>query len=395
MPSQYAPKQFLRQAGSVLLRKYFAAKGVLADLDWAGMEESDTDADAVFNAWQALPEKTKQEIEHDFRDIFELGTADGIRTIIEEGKFREIDLAAELEPHVGFVSKALHVFLSHRRTFEVSGFFDHADNLNGRSWRTRKDMPKKRPDVTQDSLAQLAEAIKAYFQETQGRGQKCKVETYFRGRRRNYFFAYPQDYVDTFIGYDDAGELRRRPHNPAFEIVFIYDADEGTLELYTPGNRQVKQDLQKLFARTILHEELGEENSATAPFQLNALKQRGFGFRTDPDDGITDVRVREMRLSVVGSPHRRITLDAGPKGGRDDIHQFIEDSIDKQRLPLSMVEVTSAVIQMQFANTTGRGRPQKTLTFRVSHPDSCSLKADKPEHLRARKCLKLSEIERA
>lgn len=395
MPSQYAPKQFLRQAEPGLLRKYFASKGALTELDWAAMEASEIDVEAVFSAWQALPEKSQQEIEQDFRDIHELATADGIRTIIEEGQVHDVDLAAELEPCAGFLNKALHVFLNHRRIFEVSGYFDHADNLNGRSWRTRKDMPKKRPDVSQESLAQLAAAIKSYFQENQGRGENCEVDTYFRGRRRNYFFAYPQDYVDTFIGYDADGKLKRRPHNPAFEIVFIYDAEEGTLDLYAPGDKTVKQDLQKLFTRTVLHEDLGEENAAAAAFQLNGLKQRAFGFRTDPEDGITDVRVREMRLSLVGSPHRRITLDAGAKGAKEDIHELIESSLDKQQLPLSMVEVTSAVIQMQFANTTGRGRPQRTLTFRVSHPDSCNLKADRPEHLKARKCLKLSEIERA
>lgn len=393
MPSQYAPKHFLRQVHPGLLQRYFSARSALGNLDWASMEEGDTDVEAVFAAWHALPEQTAQEIEQEFRDVHDLASAEGMRTILEEGQYHSTDLTAELDAHSGFIDKVMHVFLNHRRIFNVACYFDHADALSGRSWHKRKEMPRKKPDVSQGVLDQFGEAIKSYFQETQGRGEHCHVDTYFRGRRRNYFFAYPQDYADTYVGYDGDGTFRRRPHNPAFEIVFVYDENEGTLDLFVQGDKKVRQDLQKLFSRIILHEELGEENAASAPYQLNVLKQRGFAFPTDPADGITDVRVKEMSLSLIGNSRRRITLDVGPKGSREDIHEWIETALHEQRLPMSNVDVKSAVLQLRFANTTGRGRAEKTVTFRVSAPDACSLK-DKPEHLKARKCLRQWEIER-
>ena len=174
-------------------------------------------------------------------------------------------------------------------------------------------------------------------------------------------------------------------------MVFIYDPVDGTLDLYAQGDKNLKQDLQKLFSRAILHEELGEENRNSHPYELNGLKNRAFAFPTDPADRITEVRTRQMRLSIVGNERKRITFEVPPKGAPADIHDLIQEALHEQRLPLSMVNVTSAVIQMRFSN--GNGRRDKTVSFRVSMPDSCNLK-DKPEHLVAKKYLKLWGLER-
>jgi len=124
---------------------------------------------------------------------------------------------------------------------------------------------------------------------------------------------------------------------------------------------------------------------------LNGLKNRAFAFPTEPEDRITEVRLRQMRLSIVGNERKRITFEVPPKGAPADIHDLVQEALHEQRLPLSMVNVTSAVIQMRFNN--GNGRRDKTVSFRISMPDSCNLK-DKPEHLVAKKYLKLWGLER-
>ena len=178
MPSQYAPKHFLRQVPHSLLQRYFSARGVLGDINCAGMEETDTDVEAIFTSWHALPEKTAQGIEQDFRDIHDLASAEGVQTIIEEGQYHSTDLTTELEAHAGFIDKIMHVFLSHNRIFGVACCFDHADNLNGRSWHKRKNLPKKRPDVSAEALSQLGEAIKA---SADHRDRPGSVNSDFRG----------------------------------------------------------------------------------------------------------------------------------------------------------------------------------------------------------------------
>lgn len=255
-------------------------------------------------------------------------------------------------------------------------------------------MPKKKPDVSAKALNELARAVSSYFRENQGRGRHCHVDTYLRGGRYYYFFVYPQDYTDTFIGYTYDGRFERRPQNPAFEVIYVYEPLDGTLDLYAQGNRKIKYDLQKLFGRTILHEEIGEESSKSTPYELNGLKRRDFAFPTDPVDRITEVRVKELRLSIVGSPKQNITFKVDPRGTKDEIYELIDRALYAKQLPMSMLNVGSAVIQMRFDNTGGNGRDTKTVTFMVSYPDSCNLK-DNPEHMVAKRYLKRWGIERA
>lgn len=391
MANDYAPKLFLRQAENALLREYFTARGELGDIDWDNTEE--TDIDAIYAAWQALPEDKAEEIEQQFQDVFDLASAEGIRTLVEEGKFQDIDLTEELDAHDGLLDKSFVVFLRHRDVFILSAILNYADHLNGRYRRKRKDMPKKQPDTSAAAIKELGDAVGAYYRENQGRGKWCDADHYIRADRYHYFFAYPKDYTDTAVEWDDHGCRERRRRNPAFEVIFIYDPVDGTLDLYAQGDKNLKQDLQKLFARAILHEEIGEETRNSQPYELNRLKNRSFAFPTEPEDRITEVRLRQMRLSVVGNERKRITFEVPPKGGPADLHDLMRDALHEQRLPLSMVNVTSAVIQRRFNNANGRGRSEKTVSFRISYPDSCNLK-DKPEHLVARKYLKKWKLER-
>jgi hypothetical protein len=72
----------------------------------------------------------------------------------------------------------------------------------------------------------------------------------------------------------------------------------------------------------------------------------------------------------------------------------MDQALNKEQLPLSMVNVTSAVIQMRFDKSSdAKGRNTKTISFRISYPDSCNLK-DKPEHFVAKKYLKRWGLER-
>ncbi len=396
MSHQYAPKHFLRQTNVALLQKYFADKKLLADIDWT--EDVEKLVNSVSDAWHKLPGNTPVEIDRNFREIFELASTDGLKTVIEEAQqYRKIEITDELKPLDGVLNKIFHVFLYHHEVFEIATRFAHADNLHGRSWNKRKDMPKKKPDISRENLENFEKAISTYLLDTQGRGEKCQVDTYFRGRKKNYFFAYPKDYADTSVEYNADGKLERRPHSPAFEIIFAYDAEEGTLELFAKGDKNLKQALQVLFSKHILHEDLVEAKTVSAPYNLDALKQKGFVFPVDPSDGISDVRIRELCLSVVGRPNHRIIFDVGPVGKKttqDDIYDIMQHALHEAQLPLSQVKVSSVVIQMRFLNTTGSGRPHKTLSFRVSYPDSCNLK-DKEEHLKAKKYLKAWNLESA
>ena len=392
MANDYAPKQFLRQAENGLLEQYFAQRKEQVDVPWDELPE--TDSDTIYEAWQQLPEASVIGIDEDFRNIAQLASGEGIRTLIEEGHFHKVELAPSLDARDGFVNKAFWVFLNQRRVFDVALILDRSDHLNGRYWRMRKDMPKKAPDLSPDAIDELARSLSAYYREKQGRGRHCHVDKYLRADRKHYFFAYPQDYADTFIGYDDKGAFERKRQNPAFEVIFVYDPIDGELDLFAQGGKDIKQDLQEVFARTILHEDLGQEDKTSQPYELNGLKKRDFAFPTDPADRIAEVRVKALRLSVIGNGGRQLSFEVPPKGPTREIHDFIENALDAEQLPMAMVNVKSAAIQVRFDTSGGPGRQTKTVSFRVSHPDSCNLK-DSPEELLVKQYLKRWEIERA
>ena len=131
----------------------------------------------------------------------------------------------------------------------------------------------------------LSYAIGAYYRQNQGRGHRCTVDAYLRVNRYHYFFAYRDDYANTYLGHDEEGHFIRRPQKPAFEIVFIFDPQDGSLEIFAQGGKEVHKALQTIFCRCLTAQEFPPELPFRHPFELNGLKLRDFGFPADPEDG--------------------------------------------------------------------------------------------------------------
>lgn len=392
MVAQFYQKTFLRQIPLKEVRRLFASRECLNDLEWDDLEEGQVDS--IFEAWLKLKERDRVYFEHVARQVHDLATTAGVHAIIEEGTFHELDLAKKLEKIDGLYLKALWTFLEHPQVFKVATLFNHADNLNVRYWRKRKDIPKNAPRVDSESLGDLGAELSKYYRTTQGRGHRCTVETYLRSDRYHYFFAFPDDYTGTYIGYKENGEFVRRPQKPAFENVFVYDPEDGTLELHAPGDKKVKQRLQEIFARVILKCELGPEGKNSNTYDLSMLKSKDFRFPTDPKDGISEVLIRRMRLVVNNNAKRRIILEANPGGGRNDIYDMIESYLNKTKLPLSKVSIT--MVALQFSLIPIGDERGARFSFNISFPDSSNLKSlpDERREL-GEKYLKKWNIDRA
>lgn len=378
MPQHYAPKSFLRDTSNRLLKRCF--KEVL-DVDWESLPEHAVDI--VYDKWQELPEKQRVGIERQFEDADELNSEQGVQVLVDECAFHRVDIALEWQQEglESFRDRALWVALNHPRAFEVAGIINHAHNLPRRYWKKRGNMPQRHPDVSRQAIGRFRDAISAYFRQAQGRGHRCTVDPYLRVQRYHYLFVYPDDYANTYLGHDDAGQFVRRPQRPAFEVVFLYDPVDGTLELFAQGRKEVYESLQTIFCRELLGQELPPEGPNSHPYELNGLKTRGFGFPTDPADGVEDVRVQKLRLSVLGWHKRRIWLEADPDGGAEDIYDMMEKYLNERNLPSSLVNVATARISIKIAALGDlKGG---TVTFDVSYPNSSNLKSEKRQRLRA------------
>ena len=296
MSSHYSTRDFFRQMPNRLLACYFEARGVLAELDFSAIKPEE-----LFAAWLELPESQRKTMDADLREIHALSCEKGWCAIRDEAQWQWgqepeaftvfVERMGNLDGHF---ERAMVTFLECPQFWKGATHFCHADNLP--YWRKRKGLPNVPASVHEDGRQALAEGISNYFHLTEGRGKNCVVEAFRRGEL-DYFFAYPEDYSQQSMEWVD-GAFKRRPHNPAFEVIYVYSQKEGTLDLNCRGANKAIEPLQGMFATEILKlAELPPDPSDERVYDLNPLRERGFQFVYGPESGIQRVAVKKMRLS--------------------------------------------------------------------------------------------------
>jgi hypothetical protein len=390
MARHYSTRDFFRQMPNALLARYFQNQGLFCDLDFATMKEGKPDE--LFDAWLALDDSQHLRIDAELQEIFEMSCEKGFRAIIEEAGWHLQDNQEELTSFITNLSalpnhyeRAMITFLDHKDFWRGATLFYHADTLP--YWRKRKNLPNRPAAVDGASLQQLAALIRNYFHHTEGRGKNCIVEPFRRGEL-DYFFAYPEDYSQQSIEWVN-GEFDRRPHNPAFEVIYVYSQKEGSIDLNFRGSYKAIVPLQGMFAQAILKlEELPPDPKDERVYDLTPLLQKDFNFTYDAGSGIDRVRAKKLRLSSRVIKGDRITLEADSSDNADAVYDLLDEI--RSSLDLSMYNVT----QMELAASvvTDAERPAKTVTIRITYPNSCSLKYDEVG-LKLRAMLEASGIE--
>lgn len=390
MARNYTTRDFFRQMPNALLARYFGARELFADLDFSAMKE--TKPDELFGAWLHLPDPTRNEMDAEFRDMFDMGCEKGFRAIVDEATWQlrkaPDELAAFVETLSALAShyeRAMVSFLDHNEYWKGATRFYHADTLS--YWRKRKHLAHNPAAVDEASMAQLAGAISRYFHTTEGRGKHCLVEPYRRGDL-DYFFAYPEDYSQQDPEWVD-GEIDRRPHNPAFEVVFVYSQKEGSLDLHFRGSYKAIEPLQAIFATTILKlAELPPDPKDERVYDLNPLRYTGFNFNYAVGSGIERIAITKLRLSSRAEKGERITLEADASEDLNAIYALLAKlgkAIQLHSYNVTQVELSASV-------ALDAEKPAKSVTIRITHPNSCSLKYDELG-LRLRQMLEDSGVE--
>ncbi|MGE3601586.1 MAG: hypothetical protein AB7N70_39290 [Dehalococcoidia bacterium] len=390
MARHYSTKNFFRQMPNGLLARYFRACELLSELDFAGMKE--TQPDAVFAAWLALPATQRNAMDAEFQEIFDMGCEKGFRAIIDEADWHfgndadaRVTFVEKLSALPNHLERAMVTFLDHGQFWKGATRFYHADILP--YWRKRKNLPHVEAAVDEASLAELARLIRTYFHHTEGRGNNCVVEPFRRGEL-DYFFAYPEDYSQQSIEWLD-GQFGRRPHNPAFEVIYVYSRRDGTLDLNFRGTHQAVEPLQGMFAAAILKlRALPPDPKDERVYDLSPVLEKGFEFVYQIGSGIERVAVKKLRLSSKMKRGDRVTLEADPTGNSEAVYELL-DAVSSS-LPLNLYNVTQ--VEIAASVVTDSNRPPKMVTIRITHPNSCSLKYDELD-LKLRDMLSASGIE--
>jgi hypothetical protein len=375
MGKNYSPKVFLLKAPNALLKQYLAAKGIGADLPWK--HSSEKDIEPIYREIEAAPQNLYRQIGLDFSEINEMADEGGMKIFIDEARDPHhqggADITEEIHSKKSHLEGAFWVFLNHPDVFQVAKRFQRADTLSRRYWIKRGDVPKTKADITQAGKERLEKAISEYYRLKEGRGHACHADHYARGKYL-YWFCYPEDYAEGRLVYGEDQELRVETQRPAFEVIFIYCEKEGSLEVFAKGGSKTEGELQRVFGRAILEVELGDPDAAGVVYELNPLLNRSFPFPTDPKDRVADVRVKRLKLKILGRGNRRITLEIIGKGQQESVYDLLDDVLAGGRFPRDLLQLQQVSLQLVFR--PDEKQHTRTLTIHVSHPHSCALKAD-------------------
>lgn len=382
MAGHYSHKHFFRQIPLNQLENYFSYKGIDLGVDFSSLPEKPVDI--LFTALITLPAEQQASIEAEFQDIHAMACEGGVEALIDEsdshGDEAFVTAIAAID---GFHAKVMWAFIEKHHFWLGASRFLHADNVSSSYWKKRNDFPHLPPDVEEEAIQVLAGAISDFFYKKEGRGRNCKVEPY-RRHNKEYFFAYPENF-----GLSDAewisNDLKNRARHPAFEIIFVYCESEGSLDIYAPKNTKAIPELQKLFAKTILHLDTLENGTIDKRvYNLDPLGDAEFTFQVEPESTIEQILVTQLRLTLKHGAKKRITLEAETKPNT----QAVYDLLKLLNPPAYFISQTRIKVIFEAKS----GQRAKTRTFNITYPNSCALGYD-GDDLKIRKMLEKSGIE--
>lgn len=388
MPGVFSLPSFLRRAPNALLKNYFATYPAFTDFDWESVSERRVES--VFERCMAMPVADRERVLRTFRRVETLANSEGSTVLIEAARDEEEEIALQLSAMRSSRERALWTFMHHPKVFENARTLAHIDRLPKRSWETRKVPATPSFQVTDGMKTELGLRIAAFFQTIQGRGEQCKVDHGSRDGDVEYFFAYPADYADELIGYDDQGQFERKSYHPAFEIVFGYHPADGTLDIYAQGGDEIRTHLACAFCAAVLGIEQAPEPWPLPCFDLELFKNRSLTFPTKPTDPFSLVRLKGMRLQYHAGHGGKIMVEVDGRRKEGSVHDLIAEKFNEKHARLADATVLSVVLQAFIRTPAGK---ERSLTFRLTAPSMCDLE-DTPEELKLRQYLREWKVEK-
>jgi hypothetical protein len=364
-----------------LLKRYLAEDGLGLSIQWNALPEKMTDD--IHRVIEAAPERKRSGVDRDFREIQDLADEGGAKALVAEGLDRHHNDGKGVDPAptLAAVKRPLHfaflAFLDHRDVFDVASDLHRADGISRTRWRGRSDVGAYAADVSKPAAARLEKRISEHYLLKEGRGQHCHVDHWKRDGRL-YWFAYPEDHGQAPLGYDEDHQLLPRPHQPAFDLIFVFCQQDGSLDISVKGDKQTLHDLQRIFAEVILRVKLWAPDTEPVKYELDALMDRHCPLPLEPEDGVEEVRIRRLRLRVMRIHDRKITLEANSLTDPRAVYDMLDDLLENSRTAEDMLRLTGVGMQLVF-RPNERGT-KRTLAFDVGYPNACSLKYADPRH---------------
>ena len=365
---------FFRQAPNALLAEYFHARDLLRDVPFSTLRSRDVVQ--ILAGVQALPPEALARVEAELRDVHLVARCAGAAVIQDELTLRGFaEAATEIGTLANDHARALRLFLDHGgvpgSAFDAVRGYAHARGQSRSRLRRRSGLPRVLPLVDELARRRLADAMREHF-KPQGRARHCEVLVHERlNPHRFCFFAYPEDYPATPLTIDENG-LGSAPHNPVFEVAFIWRWEEGVLEVGAPGARSDIDALAARFRAAVLPEVALGGNARS--LRVHPVLDPGFRFPTDAQDGILDVEVAGVRFAARDRGGARLEIQ---RGEDETLHAFLQRAVDVEALYDRGLDLSMVKLRVLWRGI-GRRKPTTT-TFHLLMPDGTDL-SDDPKH---------------
>ncbi|CAN5266477.1 hypothetical protein BH11PLA2_BH11PLA2_37040 [soil metagenome] len=396
MAKHFDLKKQLKLHDKTLLRRLFADEhAVLTEVPWDTLRPHEVDP--IVEGWNAIPDETRRQLEVILQDVNELADERSQKVLVEDIDWRCPEKRDAFAAWRSLQDKALWAYLDARDTFDEAAIFARAEALRGGQFSNRwNSLPKKKLIVTDALKSALEVVVRDYYREKELRGDQCRVHHYARANGADYFYAYLPEWADKRLGFDPNGNLTSRELNYAFHNVFIFEPDDGALEIIAKGGRQVQLPLRRAFCDAVLGVAVEDTDPIKRCYQLDHLLDPAFAFNTEAEDRIASVRLRRVRLlpnvtlPALEGAELKLRENASVQEVRTAVAQFLK----AYNLSQSQLAVVQAGIQIEF-QSDGKRRA-RTMTFNVGIPNSCDLKS-KPDDVRAvgERCIRRWGILRA
>jgi hypothetical protein len=378
----YSHKRVFRAVSNQLLEKFFEEGGYELEVNWNGSGKCLVKE--IFEQFILLPEMKRAILETALHEIHDVASYDdNIVTIRKETSKRNITLPDDFFNWKNY-DMVMWIYLNRKDVWDSIVRFAHADRLPKRSWTASIGFPKQRAGFTDDNYDDLKKAITAYFFHKEGRGKYCHIEYFERGNELEYYFVYLNNFTNVSMHWKEEDDFELMPDRRSFEIVFIFNHQDGKLELNFQGDRKVKETLQLIFSKTFfgLNIELNPEDKPA--YKIECLKDRSFNLSITPEDEIEEASVQALAISIVGCPGSRREYEE--KNG--NLYDAMDKEINTDNLPESLRRVEKAKLHFLLE---GMGR-SNSQTINITR-NSCDLK-NKPEKVRGilEKCLRSSGL---
>ena len=379
---------FLRRAPKALLQTYCERNDILQGFDWGpGMTVS---AEQVANAIEGHGAKVFRRTALDFRAVWQLAGTGFSRGVLNETQFRGATSDyATVRGLKSNLAKAFWTTLERPELVANAKILSEVDQLPAGAWIKRIALPSRPGPVDQAVVDTFEGVLIDFFTRTEHRGGNCKIDCLRRGDEE-IFFTYAEDHPDIDLFWQDR-KLQPQILHPSFKVIFKHNDLRRTLDIYIEGDRRIVPDLQQLFARSVIGEEIPRETPGDDQvYNIEQLREPGFQFQHSEDLGIADVRVTMMRFTLDGDPWRRFIAEADNFKTRDALEILVENLT--AQLPKSRLVLDQVCIKVLFHKRDG-DRKAPSRTFYITSPDAIRLKKDDLGEL-IDKMLIQSEIER-